>query len=109
MVSRPKRPLSANQPPTEYWFARRFPLGDGRNAMAPVHWKGWLVALGFGFILTIGAVLFAWLGAHEQIVKGAAMFIVTAIVGMVWFIGMSQRKGDPVRTVADYKKDRARV
>jgi hypothetical protein len=28
---------------TEYWFARRFPVGSPRAGMSPVHWKGYAV------------------------------------------------------------------
>ncbi|MGE3928794.1 MAG: hypothetical protein AB7G05_01440 [Hyphomonadaceae bacterium] len=94
---------------TEYWFARRFPFGDRRNAMAPVHWKGWAVSLLFVCVLTAGGVLFAWMGARGEIVKGAASFVAVAFFATVFFIGATQRKGDLVRTVADYKKDRQSV
>lgn len=93
----------------EYWFARRFPFGDPRNAMAPVHWKGWAAAFIFVCALTGGGVLFAWMGASGQIVKGAAFFVVIAFFATIFFIGTTQRKGDLVRTVADYRKERAGV
>ncbi len=93
----------------EYWFARRFPVGDPRRAMAPVHWKGYLVAGIFVAALLIGALAFAWMGARGQIVQGAVAFIIAAAVGMVWFIGVAERTCDKTRTVAEYQKERARA
>lgn len=95
--------------PKEYWFARRFPFGDRRGAMAPVHWKGWAVSFLFVIALMLGGVAFAWFGAQDDLLKGAAIFVVVAFFATIWFIGTSQRKGDLVRTVADYKKDRTGV
>ena len=94
---------------TEIWFARRFPVGDPRKAMAPVHWKGYLAAGMFVVALLIGALAFAWMGAHGQIVQGAAAFIVAAAVGTIWFITVAERTCDKTRTVADYQKERARA
>lgn len=94
---------------TEYWFARRFPPGNPRNALAPVHWKGWAIALIFVAILLGGAVAFAYLGASGQIVYGAVAFIVAAALGTIWFIGVAERTCDKTRTVADYKKERVRA
>lgn len=94
---------------TEYWFARRFPVGDPRRAMAPVHWKGYVAAAIFVAALLIGALAFAWMGARGQIVQGAVAFIIAAAVGMVWFIGVAERTCDKARTVSDYQKERPRV
>jgi hypothetical protein len=46
----------------DFWFARRFPVGHPRNAMAPVRREGWLVVLAFVAGLIAGAVIGAWLG-----------------------------------------------
>lgn len=92
-------------PVTQYWFARRFPVGDPRNAMAPVHWKGFAVAAAFGATLMIGALAFAWMGASGHLVQGIAVFAAAALVGGGWFVVVAQAKGDKTRTVADYKKD----
>lgn len=90
----------------EYWFARRFPLGDHRNAMAPVHWKGWLVSSIFVLVLMIAGVAFAYLGATDQLMFGIAEFILVAFIATSWFLLTSRANGDPVRTVAEYKKDK---
>ena len=94
---------------SEYWFARRFPVGHPNNAMAPIHWKGWAVAFGFAFLLMTGATTFFWLGSNGQILYGALAFIAAAALGMVWFIGLAERTCDKTRTIADYRKDRARA
>jgi uncharacterized membrane protein YqjE len=94
---------------SEYWFARRFPVGNPRAAMAPVHWKGYAVSAIYVAVLTIGAVAFAWMGAHGAIIQGAVVFIVVAALGAGWFISVARRTCDQSRTVTDYRKDRARV
>lgn len=96
-------------PPRVYWFARRYPLGDARQAMAPVHWKGWCVALAFVGLLLGGAGAFVWFTLHDNILEGAAMFGVLAFLAGAWFVLMTMANGDRVRTVADYREERKRV
>ncbi|MGD9965344.1 MAG: hypothetical protein AB7T59_02380 [Hyphomonadaceae bacterium] len=94
----------------EYWFARRFPLKDPRHSYAPVHWKGYALTLLFVTALTGGGVAFAWLGANGSLFMGVMVFAGVALVAGAWFVLTAKANGDPVRTVADYKKDRqARV
>lgn len=90
----------------EYWFARRFPLGDTRQGNAPVHWKGYAAALVFASALTVGGVAFAWLGGHGEMFIGAVVFGAVALVAGVWFTMTAKANGDPSRTVAAYGKDR---
>jgi hypothetical protein len=90
----------------EYWFARRFPLSDPRQSYAPVHWKGYAVALLFVAALTAGGFAFAWLGASGDMFMGVLVFAGVALVAGSWFILTAKAKGDPVRTVADYRKDK---
>ncbi len=94
---------------TEYWFARRFPVGDPRNAMAPVHWKGYAVVGAYVTLLVLGGVAFAWLGASGQLLLGGAVFAAAAIFGASLFIAMSNTRGDKMRTVTDYRKEVRRV
>jgi hypothetical protein len=96
-------------PVTEYWFARRFPVGSPRNAMAPVHWKGYAIVAAYVTLLVLGGVAFAWLGADGRLILGAAIFAAAAVVGASLFIGLSSAKGDKTRTVAQYRKDAQRV
>ncbi|HYD85846.1 MAG TPA: hypothetical protein VEA80_00060 [Vitreimonas sp.] len=93
----------------EYWFARRFPVGDRRNAFAPVHWKGFVAAGVFVLTLLIGGFAFAWMGASGDLMWGSVVFAVTAFVSAGWFITVANAKGDKTRTVADYKKANSRV
>jgi hypothetical protein len=90
----------------EYWFARRFPLSDPRQSYAPVHWKGYAVSLIFVAALTAGGFAFAWLGASGDMFTGILIFSGVAIVAGAWFILTAKANGDPVRTVADYRKDK---
>lgn len=90
----------------EYWFARRFPLGHPRQAYAPVHWKGYALSLVFVAALTGGGVAFAWLGASGNMFMGVAVFAVVALLAGLWFTLTAKANGDPLRTVADYKKDK---
>jgi hypothetical protein len=94
---------------TEYWFARRFPVGNPRSGMAPVHWKGWLVVAVFLLAMIAGAATFAWLGADGRVAEGAAVFALFAFGAMIFFVTLSREKGDRIRTVDDYRKERARV
>lgn len=94
---------------TEYWFARRFPVGSPRNAMAPVHWKGYAIVALYVTLLVLGGVTFAWLGASGKLVAGAAVFVIAATMGAGLFIGLSNAKGDKARTVADYRSEARRV
>lgn len=91
----------------EYWFARRFPLGSPRNAMAPVHWKGYAVAGIYVAALVLGGLAFAWMGASGAIIQGAVVFIIAAALGAGWFLTVATRTCDQSRTVADYRKERA--
>ena len=93
----------------EFWFARRFPVGDRRRAMAPVHWKGTALALIYVAVLMLGGFAFAWFGASGRMVTGVAIFAVSAIVCAGFFISVAEAKCDKQRTVADYRKARARV
>jgi len=92
--------------PREYWFARRFPLSDSRQAYAPVHWKGFAVSLVFATALTAGGVAFAYLGAIGDMFEGTMIFAIVALVSGVWFTLTAKANRDPVRTVADYRKDK---
>lgn len=94
---------------SEFWFARRFPLSNPRKAIGPVHWKGWAVTAIFVAALGAGAVAFAWFGASGQMVTGIIVFALVAAACSAWFVSVAYSKADKTRTVADYRKDRARV
>jgi hypothetical protein len=95
-------PMSERQ----YWFARRFPLGDPRQSFAPINWKGYAVSLVFVSALTGGGVAFAWFGANDDMFEGVLIFAIVALLAGVWFTMTAKANGDPIRTVADYRKDK---
>lgn len=93
----------------QYWFARRYPLGNPRSSMAPVHWKGWAVSIAFVALLLGGAGAFVWFSLEGNMLEGAAMFGVLAFMAGAWFVLMTTANGDHVRTVADYKEEKKRA
>jgi hypothetical protein len=90
----------------EYWFARRYPLGDSRQAVSPVHWKGYAMTAIYTIALFTGGGLFVYFGMDDQLLIGVAVFAGVALVAGVWFVLTAKANGDPVRTVAEYKKDK---
>jgi hypothetical protein len=94
---------------TQYWFARRFPLGDPRSAMGPVHWKGFAVSIGFAVALISGAAAWVWLAQDGRAVEGAAIFTVVAFVAGLWFVTTTRQHGDRIKTVADYREEKKRA
>jgi len=96
-------------PVTEYWFARRYPMGDHRQAMAPVHWKGVAVAAGFVAAMLFGAAAWAWMVRTQRPVEGLQLFLVVTFADVIWFLTTARARLDRTKTVAEYKKDRQRV
>lgn len=94
---------------TEFWFARRFPLGSMRSGLAPVHWKGWLVALAFVLALAAAAAAFWWFASNDQMMKGVATFAGLCGVAALGFIRVASKRGDHVNCVADYSKGKLRA
>lgn len=90
----------------KYWFARRFPVGHPRNAMAPISREGWLVVWAFVASLAIGALGFLGLTLSGSPLLGIVIFVVLAASGMGLFVGLASRKGDAQRTVEDYRLGR---
>ena len=98
------------KPKAEFWFARRFPLGNPRQGYAPVHWKGWAATLAFVLALAGGGAYFAWDALIEQnFMQGAAVFIVAAFVGTAWYLLVVRANSDTLHTVAEYKEGKPRV
>jgi hypothetical protein len=105
----------------KYWFARRFPVGHPRNAMAPVTPEGFKVAWTFVWWMVGGAIvamallgLAGWstyasgFGATSWVLLGLApiIFIACSIYGAWYFISQAQNRGDHNHTVEDYKARR---
>lgn len=95
-----------------YWFARRFPVGHPRNALAPVTPEGHAVVRDFVLWMAGGVVLavllllvgltvvpFAW-------VLAPIAFIACAVYAAWKFITTAQGRGDHQHTVDDYKQGR---
>jgi len=91
----------------DFWFARRFPVGHPRNAMAPVSREGWLVVCGFVAAMLIGGAAFVALSVGGMPVLGIVTFVAVAAIAGGTFIALSVRRGDHQRTVADYRRTRA--
>ncbi|MBY0564489.1 MAG: hypothetical protein K2P58_09905 [Hyphomonadaceae bacterium] len=94
---------------SEYWFARRYPLGDMRSGMAPINLKGWLVAVAFCVGLALGGAAFWWFASNGLTVKGALSFAVIAGVSALGFIRVANQKGDHVNCIKDYHKGKLRA
>jgi hypothetical protein len=87
-----------------YWFARRFPVGHPRNAMAPVSREGRLVALGFLLGMMVGGVGFVGLAISGLPIPGVLFFVVLAALSGWAFIKAAVSRGDHQRTVDDYRR-----
>src|SRR6218665_2708161 len=96
----------------EYWFARRFPVGHPRNAMAPVSkaamgivktFLGWMIggAVAAIVLLMVGFTAVPWLWVLAPIV-----FVGCAAYGGVYFVTEAMRHADRNHTVDDYKAGR---
>lgn len=90
-----------------YWFARRYPINDPRNSVAPVCWQGYAVALGFVGGMMLSGVAFLVLATGGRPDLGIVAFCVGAIVSGALFIMVSRRAADMTRTVEDYRAERA--
>jgi hypothetical protein len=87
----------------EFWFARRFPVGNRSNAVAPVTKEGRLVGLAFVASMLVGAAIGAVVGLGGNLILGIATFAVIAGAGGFAFIYIAQKKTDRNHTVADYQ------
>lgn len=96
-------------PVTEYWFARRYPLGHARGTMAPVHWKGWVVMLTYALGLTAALFTLAYFYRQMETMEGVLGFVLISFVFTVWYFSVRRMRGDPIRSVADYDGGKPRV
>jgi hypothetical protein len=94
-------------PVTEYWFARRFKPGSSRSAMAPVSWKGWAVFGAFLVLDLIGTAALAIMVMNDRLWLGVGMFVAMTAIGGGALIYFAMTKGDPSKTVDDYRAERA--
>jgi hypothetical protein len=101
--------MSVNAPEREIWFARRYPIGDMRPGLAPVHWKGWALIAAFFVALIVDAALGFWLASTEQAARGILFCLILAFGAVLGFVRVRHIKGDHIRCAADYRKDNARA
>lgn len=93
----------------EFWFARRFPVGNPRNAMAPVTREGRMAFVRFVAGMLGGAIVWGLLAATGRtplVILGCAIFVAAAFGSGWWLIAMVVRHGDTKHTVDDYRSGR---
>jgi len=90
----------------EYWYARRFPLGHWRNAMAPVSPKARRVVWVFvgGMTAAMLAFFIAGLAGYWQI--GVVIFAVIVAYTGWYFVMVPIKRFDRYHTVEDYAAGR---
>jgi hypothetical protein len=88
---------------SDYWFARRVPVGHRRNTLAPVSGEGWMVVLVFVAAMAVGGIAFIALALSGLFLPGLGIFVLLATLGGAAFIIFAVRKGDRNRTVSEYR------
>jgi hypothetical protein len=88
----------------QVWFARRFPVGHPRNALAPVSREGWIVAWTFVAGMVLAALVFIYLTFREQFATGLILFILISMASGIFFVVVASRKSDLTKTLEDYKQ-----
>jgi hypothetical protein len=94
---------------TDYWFARRFPIGQGRNSLSPINDKGWAVVRTYlalmvsGGIAAILIVVIGLLWVPFLWVLAPFAFMAGTGYGGYYFITQAQRHGDTQHSIADYR------
>ncbi|MBL8550788.1 MAG: hypothetical protein JNJ73_12460 [Hyphomonadaceae bacterium] len=91
----------------EIWFARRFPVGNPRSSMAPVHWKGWMMFGVFVAAMAIGALGFALSAVSGQFLWGVIVFLALTAMGAGMLMLAVVTHGDTEKTVDEYRKANA--
>jgi F0F1-type ATP synthase assembly protein I len=91
----------------EIWFARRFPVGHPRNAMAPVHWKGFAMFGVFVATMLVGALGFVLSAMNREWMWGVIVFGALSAMGAGMLLIAVQMHGDTTRTVDEHRKARA--
>jgi hypothetical protein len=88
----------------EIWFARRFPVGNPRNSLAPVSREGWIVAWAFVAAMVLAAVVFIVLTYREAFTLGLILFIVISLAAGIGFVAIAANRSDLTKTLDDYKR-----
>jgi mannose-6-phosphate isomerase-like protein (cupin superfamily) len=90
----------------EYWYARRFPVGHWRNAMAPVSPKARRVVWVFAGGMTAGMLAFFVFGLLGNWRIGAGIFGVLAVYSGWYYVMVPIKRCDRHHTVDDYRLGR---
>ncbi len=92
----------------KYWFARRFPVGSPRNAMAPINREGRMAFVWFVAGMLGGAIAWGLLALTGIVgaILGGLVFVAAAAGSGWWLIMMVVRHGDNAHTVDDYRAGR---
>lgn len=88
----------------EVWFARRFPVGDPRNSMAPVHWKGWMMFAVFAAAVAVGGLGFLLSALNGEWLWGIVVFVALSAMGAGMLLMAVAQHGDVAKTVEEYRK-----
>jgi mannose-6-phosphate isomerase-like protein (cupin superfamily) len=91
---------------TEYWYARRFPVGHWRNAMAPISPKARRVVWVFAGGIAAGMLAFFISGFAGYWQIGAVIFAVLAAYSGWYYVVVPIKRFDRYHTVEDYKAGR---
>lgn len=91
---------------TEYWFARRYPVGHWRNAMAPISPKARRVTWVFAGGITLGMLAFFVFGLIGHWRIGAGIFAVLAAYSGWYYLFVPGKRFDRHHTVEDYAAGR---
>ncbi|HWA00725.1 MAG TPA: hypothetical protein VG841_10475 [Caulobacterales bacterium] len=94
---------------SEYWFARRHPIGAMRGGMSPVHWKGWAARAVYGTILIAAVAGAAWGAMNDHVALGVALLVALPFAGTLWLVQTIHKKGDHAHTAAEYREGKIGV
>jgi nitrogen fixation-related uncharacterized protein len=94
---------------TEYWFARRFPVGQTRNSLSPINENGWAVVRTYLAFMVGGAVVAVLLAVVGLLwvpflwILAPFAFIGATAYGGYYFISQAQAHGDTQHSIDDYR------
>jgi hypothetical protein len=88
----------------EFWFARRFPVGSSRNAVAPVSREGRMVFVYWIAAMVASALAMGFLALRGAYFGGLIVFVVVVVLS-TWLLFMAVlRRTDNSRTTEDYHR-----
>jgi fatty acid desaturase len=93
---------------SDYWFARRYPIGSGRNSVSPVSREGRLVFVYWAAAMFVGALVWAFLAWRGVFFGGLIVYVVVVLLACWLLFTAILRKTDHARTVDDYRRIQAR-